>query len=454
MSECPSSEYVYCANEGGDCRITDTIKEGYMSYGANGRFNLIPFTNTKTDGTDIVIECDNDHGDIMPGRGKQCCVIAADTGFDESTFTGTLQEGNRYWSFSGGNGFVSMRYGTDGRYVYRVIGNGAKAWCNNGFFNDPVRGTGKHCNWNPREPAALGSATWTYCASEGQDCGGLDRASTHWIRYGDNGNYFYRLVMAKNDGKIPCNNNMFDDPLKGNGKYCWRSNSQYSFSGATGTWKRVPSCGGCSSSQYERKIGISELTQSEMTSTWSSSLTATISASYGFGGFGGSVELSSTISQSVTNSITNALTTTTTLSIKYICSKALVYQWNTAVTQNNGIQTKDFNIVSDDFQCLDGGYTPKCPPGYCKDNTNCQQCTQSLTGSAPIIDPNEPTFATKIYEPSEWFTFTVSSSWFGILVCLLVFLLVSNIIFMVYMQCGNPKKKGYKTVKHSDSEYA
>ena len=46
---CPSDSalsYTYCAKEGGDCTVPSTNgRAGFISYGANGRFTIIPFVN-------------------------------------------------------------------------------------------------------------------------------------------------------------------------------------------------------------------------------------------------------------------------------------------------------------------------------------------------------------------------------------------------------------------------
>ena len=69
---CPN-EWNECASEGNDCDIPSTISEGFVSYGANGRFNLVPFTNNDINYSTLKIECDNDHGDIYYGTIKYCC---------------------------------------------------------------------------------------------------------------------------------------------------------------------------------------------------------------------------------------------------------------------------------------------------------------------------------------------------------------------------------------------
>ena len=224
---CPSSAYVYCAQYGQTCSIPDSINEGYISYGVDGKWNLIPFTNDHTDGTDIDIECDDDLGDIYLDATKYCCYIAADTGIEVSGYGGSKSENDGGWDFGAWSSSTTygMRYGTGSRFVYRFI-QGAVGWCNNDFFNDPADGSVKVCNYDDDAPSSIpdpDSSTWTACGNEGGYCTGLDTSAATWVRYGDNDHYYLRLVISSSDGQIPCNNDFFDDPLHGTHKYCYRT---------------------------------------------------------------------------------------------------------------------------------------------------------------------------------------------------------------------------------------
>eukprot|EP01084_Bolivina_argentea_P290089 498235_1 len=215
--------YTQCAQEGGTCVISSNIQEGYISYGTSGRYNFVPFTNKKNDGSDLRIQCDNDHGDIYYGRTKYCCYKADSfTPFDNGNEYGYVTEGN-YWNFPQGTNGI-MRYGADEKYVYRVF-SGSTAWCNNQFFNDIFYGVSKHCNMYSQAPTNFipgpTSSQWTYCGDEGSDCSGII-SGTRWIRYGDLGKYYYKYVSTS-DGKVPCSNSFFEDPFPGENKNCWRS---------------------------------------------------------------------------------------------------------------------------------------------------------------------------------------------------------------------------------------
>merc|ERR1719427_379335 len=84
---CPSEDYVKCANQDELCVVSGTVRSGYVSYGANGKWNLIPFSNDESDGTDFQLNCEDELGDVYIGHSpKHCCYVEADTGF-EGAFT-------------------------------------------------------------------------------------------------------------------------------------------------------------------------------------------------------------------------------------------------------------------------------------------------------------------------------------------------------------------------------
>mmetsp|Transcript_37608 Transcript_37608/g.61826 ORF Transcript_37608/g.61826 Transcript_37608/m.61826 type:complete len:491 (-) Transcript_37608:91-1563(-) len=456
---CPSDAYVYCATEGGACTISDTINEGYMSYGANGRWTLVPFTNDHTDGTDIRIECDNDHGDIIPGTGKYCCYIAADTGFVQENYYGALSENDGGWDFSCCNAYTfGMRYGTGSRFTYRVI-NGATGWCNNEFFNDPARGTGKVCNYYFFAPPSVPepySTKWTICGNEGSDCTGLADSAAQWVRYGDNGQYYLRLVISASDGRIPCSNNFFDDPRPGYGKYCWRADPQYTFDGVVGQWTKLQSCLGCAESQYRKLVGVTDVEENEITDTWEWSLTTTVSAGFEFKAVSASTEVSSTIGNSVANRMLTSISKTVEEESTFTCGKDVLYQWTLGAEQNNGISTKSFTVKGEDLACLDNPLEPKCPPGFCTDD-DCQTCTQSLQSLPSVFDPNDVGLPQVPVFPNSWFGNNVylPTAYSNLLILsalLVIVLLTANICVMAWSKCRKAKKSDYDAVKVMDTD--
>jgi len=383
---CPSTNYVQCALEGNTCEIADTVEEGYMSYGVGGRWTLIPFTNSHTDGTDLEIKCDNNHGDPQPGSEKYCCYIETDTGINLDSFAGSINEGKKStneWEFDDTSIIYTMRYGTGSRYVYRVI-NGATGYCRNSFFNDPASGTRKVCNYAESAPSSIPESSddtedgWTICANEGNDCTGLDKTAAQWVKYGDNDKYYFRLIISSVDGKIPCNNDLFGDPISGEAKACYRSPAQFTFPDMVGQWTELPSCLACASNEYSIGLGVTELTEQDITTAWEASISTTVSHGFEFELVSSSIELSATVSNSIANRMLTSFSQTYTETSTFTCEKDALYQWTMSATEDNGISTLSFAVRSEDFACMDNGNgAPKCPPGYCSDD-DCQICTESL----------------------------------------------------------------------------
>jgi len=225
---CPSG-YTLCAREAGSCSIPSYIQQGYISYGASGRFILTPFSNTKNDGSNLITRCDNDFGDVRFGTVKYCCFKSSNYVLDISRDSGYIAEGQS-WNFGAAN-FINrnivMRYGANEKYFYRVFA-GSIGYCNNNYFNDPIYGQYKHCNYYTSPlgtakplPSPI-SGQWKFCSDENTDCSGLPPRTETWIRYGANGKYHYKYVMPASDGRIPCDNAVFDDPIRGTPKDCWK----------------------------------------------------------------------------------------------------------------------------------------------------------------------------------------------------------------------------------------
>ena len=180
-----TSDWTFCAAEGGVCAFTGTQE---VRYGANGSY----FSKTLSDGT----SCTNSvFGDPVEGTTKSCAVRVSD------------------WTFCAVEGGVcafadtqEVRYGANGSYFSKTL-SGSTA-CTNSVFGDPIPGTVKQC--------AVGTTTaseWTLCAWEGGVC---SFAGTQEVRFGANGSYTY----LKLSGASPCANSMFGDPVPGVAKRC------------------------------------------------------------------------------------------------------------------------------------------------------------------------------------------------------------------------------------------
>lgn len=120
------------------------------------------------------------------------------------------------------NGEALVRFGTEGRYSFRMARD--QVMCDTGQFGDPAPGQGKQCQvspnwrgdarfqgWGDRDRTAGGG--WRFCAAEGDECwvGGSAR-----VRYGANGRYAVREVRQS----VLCSNRVFGDPAPGVAKQC------------------------------------------------------------------------------------------------------------------------------------------------------------------------------------------------------------------------------------------
>ena len=131
----PSSDWAFCAVEGGFCAFTGTQQ---VRYGANGSY----FYETLSGGT----ACTNSvFGDPIVGVAKQC-AIAASAVTNDWTFCAAE---NQTCSFTDTR---EVRYGANGLYNYLLLSNGTP--CTNNVFGDPISGTVKHCDIKTTAPPA------------------------------------------------------------------------------------------------------------------------------------------------------------------------------------------------------------------------------------------------------------------------------------------------------------
>jgi len=473
---CPSSDYIPCNEHEGSyehCIIPDRIKEGYMSYGIDGRYNLVPFTNDHTDGTDLWINCDNDLGDIYPGKPKQCCYIAADTGFSAGEWEGNKKEGE-YWTLGG---LWSMRYGMGSRFVYRVIeGEQTKGWCGNNFFNDPAPWHTKYCNYWEGVPPAANHADdeWISCGNEGGECQGLNPNAAQWVRYGDDDRYNFRLVIST-DGKIPCNNDMFNDPVSGNA-FCQRApvdlSEVYTFTDVIGKWEQLPSCTGCSSNAYKVAYGVTELESSTVTNEFSTSFKSELSAGFSIWGNKMSYKLTSTVGAKVASSMKSSISKTYSESTSMTCTKDRLYQWSTEAKFHTAVLSKAFAVRADTYLCINGQVEPQCAPGFCADE-QCQTCNYDSDGEEDdccnycgVDTVNAEMEPIRLSMPvraepasfAEWTNEWTLSDWYHahydqVILFLAVLLVISFGLNLYVMVSGRGhKKRAYVAVKYMASD--
>src|SRR5262245_23650466 len=187
-----TSDWTFCANEGGTCQFSGTQE---VRYGANGSY----FSKTLTDGT----SCTNAvFGDPLFGTTKQCSYRAPTSSSTNWTFCAWEGATCQFC------GTQEVRYGANGSYSYKTLTGGTA--CTNAVFGDPLYGATKQCAYSAPTSA---STDWTFCASEGAQCA---FSGTQEVRYGANGSYSYKTLT----GGTACTNAVFGDPLYGATKQC------------------------------------------------------------------------------------------------------------------------------------------------------------------------------------------------------------------------------------------
>ena len=122
------------------------------------------------------------------------------------------------WQFCANeNGFckvrgkAEVRYGIEGRYVYKIVVNGVN--CSNDFFGDPAVGAGKTCFYREISHQKR-ERHGQFCANENGFCKFRGRAD---IRYGADGRYVHKMLR----NGTSCSNDVFGDPAPGVGKSCY-----------------------------------------------------------------------------------------------------------------------------------------------------------------------------------------------------------------------------------------
>lgn len=116
------------------------------------------------------------------------------------------------------NGWGVVRYGTQGRYVYREVRN-ASLQCDNSMFGDPAFGRQKRCELRLYDDGGWGGGGddgygWTRCARENETCRVNGPAT---VRFGVDGRYYERRVRG---GDVYCSIQTFGDPAPRERKAC------------------------------------------------------------------------------------------------------------------------------------------------------------------------------------------------------------------------------------------
>ena len=113
-----------------------------------------------------------------------------------------------------------VRYGADqGHFILETSGTN-RLGCNNDVFGDPAHGADKACDYMPAPPR---KETWRTCAQEGGTCR-LPNDQPRHVRYGAGNSFIYKIQS----GSFPCNNDLFPDIARGQGKHCEFSDKPFS----------------------------------------------------------------------------------------------------------------------------------------------------------------------------------------------------------------------------------
>jgi len=198
-----TAAWRYCAAEGAECWVEGQAR---VRFGANGRYE----TRNVSGRVDCTVQR---FGDPLPGTPKTCEVE------ESANWTLCANEGDQCRLPARGR----IRYGANGRYVYKDAGLGGLR-CVNEVFGDPVPEVAKQCDYvlgsggggttDPRPPAPVQGLPWTVCANEKGQCSFRGVAM---LRYGSNGRYAYREAA---DG-LACTNESFGfDPAPNETKRC------------------------------------------------------------------------------------------------------------------------------------------------------------------------------------------------------------------------------------------
>lgn len=156
----------------------------------------------------------------------------------------------------------------------------------------------------------------------------------------------------------------------------------YSFTDIIGEWQRIFSCDGCEHSESPNTYSIEWGTESSWTQSSSSSYTSSLTASVGvglsfeYGGVGAetSIEISGTESETVSHSMEETFSSYSLESATLTCNKIYFYQWlvsGNEARSDGGVGI--FTSYSKDYLCTNIEY-PQCPFGFCEPDTDCQIC--------------------------------------------------------------------------------
>ena len=209
----PTSDWTFCAAEGGVCAFTGTEE---VRYGANGSY----FYKTLTGGT----ACTNSvFGDPIAGTAKHCALrMTAASNVLTFTISAAANPVPALTSLAptstpaGGAAFTLTVNGSNFVGTSQVRWNGAgrtTTFVNAGQVTAAIPASDIVTPGSAPVTVVTPTSDWTICAAEGGVCA---FTGTEEVRYGANGSYFYKSLT----GGTACTNSVFGDPIVGTAKHC------------------------------------------------------------------------------------------------------------------------------------------------------------------------------------------------------------------------------------------
>jgi hypothetical protein len=267
-------------------------------------------------------------------------------------------------------------------YIYRAVKG--KFACNSAYFgNTLVDPSEASCALSSEEPVRSQKISQSPCANGGYNCTIPDRSQVTFTSMELDGESEFFLATSGKD--VHCNTASYVTDNANNGPIFCKIYAGISleFTKPFGHWVNVASCANCAL-DTELQWGVSKMSESSITSSFSASVTNTIMNSFTFGDWTTSYTVSTEVSTSVAHSMSSSVTKTMGSSCSASCGKTIAYssgvvmwQWQMDMGQIRELGDEDpFTIYSCHFLCktgYDANVAPKCPLGQCA-NTQCTSC--------------------------------------------------------------------------------
>jgi hypothetical protein len=143
----------------------------------------------------------------------------------------------------------------------------------------------------------------------------------------------------------------------------------WGYGGGAGVWAPIKSCVGCGSWSFEFDYGTDKThsTETQVTRTWT--MTVTAEMGYSFGGFSAGLSISNTWSSQVMHDTKDSFEVTTMEKRSFTCDKDNLYQWQ--MTSSFDDPVTPVTTFTSYMACTDD-FAPCCLPGtFSKDPSVC-----------------------------------------------------------------------------------